>query len=58
MYNSNLLAKLTVLLRQILFKLAIAANAKVILMRISAEQVPSLHKVVPRYLKLVSCFKF
>ena len=58
MYNSNLLAKLTVLLRQILFKLAIAANAKVILMRISAEQVTFLHRVVPRYLKLVTSSNF
>ena len=47
----NLLAKLTVLHRQILFSLAIAAIAEAILMRTSAEQVPSLHRVAPRYLK-------
>ena len=41
----NLLAKLMVLLRQILVNLAIAAITEVILMRISAEQVPSLHRV-------------
>ena len=53
LYNLNLLAKLMVLHRQILFSLAIAAIAKAILMRISAAQVPSLHRVSPRYLKLV-----
>ena len=47
----NLLAKLMVLLRQILVNLAIAAITEVILMRISAEQVPSLHRVAARYLK-------
>ena len=47
----NLLAKLRVLHCQILFSLAIAAA---ILMRISAEQVPSLHRVAPSYLKLVT----
>ena len=36
-YNLNLLAKLMVLLCQILFTLAIAAIAEAILMRISAE---------------------
>ena len=44
--------KLMVLHRQILFSLAIADFAKAILMRTSAEQVPSLHRVAPRYLKL------
>ena len=52
-YNLNLLERLMVLLRQILFNLAIAAIAEAILMQISAEQVPSLHGVVPRYLKLI-----
>ena len=47
-----------VLHRQILFTLAIAAIAEEILMRISAEQVPSLHKVAPRYLKLVISSNF
>ena len=49
----NLLAKLIVLLRQILFNLAIAAMAPAMLMRISAEQVPSVQRVAPRYLQLV-----
>ena len=44
--------KLMVLHRQILFSLAIADFAEAILMRTSAEQVPSLHRVAPRYLKL------
>ena len=44
------------LLRQILFGLAIAAIAEAILMRITDdEQVPSLHKIACRYLKLVIC---
>ena len=50
----NLLAKLMVLHCQILFSLAIAAVAEAILMRTSAEHVPSLHRVAPRYLKLVT----
>ena len=41
----NLLAKQLVLHRQILFSMATAAIAEAILMRISAEQVPSLHRV-------------
>ena len=53
-YSLNLLAKLLVLHRQILFSLATAAIAEAILMRTSAEQVPSLHRVAPRYLKLVT----
>ena len=48
-----MLAKLMVLHRQILFSLAIAAIAEAILM-ISAEQMPSLHRVAPRYFKLVT----
>ena len=43
-----------VLLHQILFNLAIAAIAEIILMLTSAEQVSSLHRVAPRYLKLVT----
>ena len=42
------------LLRQILFDLAIAAIADAVLMRISAGQVLSLHTVALRYLKLVT----
>ena len=53
LHNFNLLAKLMVLLRQILFNLAVAAIAGANLMWISAEQGPSLNRVVPRYLKLV-----
>ena len=52
----NLLAKLIVLRRQIWFNLAIAAIAEAILMRTSAEQVPSLRWVAPRYLKLVASY--
>ena len=40
--------------RQRLFSLAIAVIAEAILMRTSAEHVPTLHKVTPRYLKLVT----
>ena len=49
--NLSLLRKLLALLLQILFNLAIA---KAVRMRISAEQVPRLHRVVLRYLKLVT----
>ena len=49
-YSLNLLAKLMVLHRQILFSLAIAAIAEEILMRTFAQQVPSVH----RYWKLVT----
>ena len=56
LYSLNLLAKLIVLHRQILFSLTIATIAEAILIRVSAEQVPSLHRVSPRYLKLVTCF--
>ena len=49
----NFLAKLMVLHRQILFSLAIAEAILT-----SAEQVPSLHRVVPRYLKLVTSSNF
>ena len=42
-----------VLHRQILFSLAIAEAILT-----SAEQVPSLHRVVPRYLKLVTSSNF
>ena len=49
LYSLNLLAKLMVLHRQILFSLAIAAIAEAILMRTSA-----LHRVAPRHLKQVT----
>ena len=58
LYKLNLLAKLMVLHRHILFNLAIAAIAGTILMQISTEQVPSLHRVAPRYLKLVLSSNF
>ena len=58
LYSLNLLAKLMALHRQILFSLAIAAIAEAILIRTSAEQVPSLHKVVPGYLNLVTSSNF
>ena len=38
--------------RQIQFSLAIAAISEAILMQTSAEQAPSVHRVVARYLKL------
>ena len=47
-------ARLIVLHHQIPLSLAIAAIAEATLMRISAEQVPSLHRVAPRFLKLVT----
>ena len=50
----NLLAKLMVLHRYILLSLATVALAETILMRTSAEQVPVLHTVAPRYLKLIT----
>ena len=52
------LAKLMVLQRQILLSLAIAVIAEVIRIWTSAEQVPFLHKVAPRYLKLVTSSNF
>ena len=45
----NLLAKLMALHRQILFSVAITAIAGAILMRTSAEQVQSLHRVAPSW---------
>ena len=58
LYSLNLPAKLMVLHRQMLFSLAIAAIAEASLMRTSAEQVSSLHRVAPRYLKLVTSSYF
>ena len=58
LHSFNLLAKLMVLHHQILFSLATAAIAEAILMQTSTEQVPSLHRVAPRYLKLVTSSKF
>ena len=54
LYGLNLFAMLMVLHHQTLFSFAIATIAEAILMRISAKQVPSLHRGVPRYLKLVT----
>ena len=47
-----------VLHRQILFGLAIAAVSEAILTRTSAEQVPTLHRVAPKHLELVTSFNF
>ena len=58
LYNLNLLAKLMVLHLQILFSLAIAAIAEAILMRTSAEQMLSLRRIAPSYLKQVTSSKF
>ena len=46
------------LLRQIWSNLANTAITETILMQISAEQVPSLHRVAPRYMKVVSFSDF
>ena len=54
----NLLAKLMVLHCLVLLSLAIAAVAEEIQMWTSAEQVPSLHRVDPRYLKLFTSSNF
>ena len=53
-----MLAKLMMLHRQILFSLAIAAIAEAIMMRISAEQVPYLYRVAPRYSKPITSSNF
>ena len=45
-----------VLHRQILFSLAIAAIAEAILMRFSAEQVPSLYRAAPSYSSIFRLF--
>ena len=58
LYNLILFAKMVVLHREILFSLAIAAIAEAILMQPSAKQVPSLHRIAPRYLKLVTSSNF
>ena len=58
LYNLTLLVKLRVLLRLGLINLAITAIAKVTLLRISAEQLPSLHGIAHRYLKLVTSCNF
>ena len=50
----NLLAKLMVLHRQVLFGLTLAVIAEAILMRNSAEPSPFLHRVLPKYLRLDS----
>ena len=47
-----------VLRYQILFSLAIAALAVAILRGTSAKQVPFLHRIAPRYLKLVTYSNF
>ena len=54
LYSLNLLAKLTVLHRQILCRLAISVIAEAILIRTSAKQMPFSHRVAHRYLKLVA----
>ena len=58
LYNLNLLAKLMVLHRRILFSLTIAAIAEAILMRTSAKQESSLHRVAPSYFKLITVSNF
>ena len=58
LYNLNILVKLRGLLYQILINLAIAGTAEAILIQISAEKVPSSHRVTPEYLKLVTTSNF
>ena len=58
LYSLNLLVKLMVLRCQILFSLVIVGIAEAILMQTSAEQVPSLHRVGPKYLKQVTSSNF
>ena len=53
-----MLVKLIALPCQILFNPAIAVIAETILMRISAEQMPSLHWAAPRRLKLITLSNF
>ena len=53
-----MLAKLTALHRQVLISLAIAAIAGAILMRTSAERMPSLRRVAHGYLELVTSSDF
>ena len=57
LYSLNLLARLVVYC-PILFSLAIVAITEAILMRTHAERVSSLHRVAPRYLKLVTSSNF
>ena len=47
-----------VLHRLILFSLAIAAIDEVSLLLTSAEEMPSLHRVAPKYLKMVTPSNF
>ena len=53
-----MVVKLVLLLLQILLSLAIAAMAVAILLRISAEQLPSLDRVAPKHLKLLTSSSF
>ena len=53
-----MLAKLTVLHRQILLSVDIAAIAEAILIQTFAEQVLSLHRAAPGFLKLVTSSNF
>ena len=58
LYSLNFLVKLMVLHHQILFSLATANVAEAILMRTSAEQVPSLQRAALKYLRLVTFSNF
>ena len=58
LYSIHSMATLMVLHRQVLLSLAIAAIAESILMRTSAEQMPSLHRAAQKYLKLVTSSNF
>ena len=49
LYNLNLFAQLLKLLPKILFNLANVDIAEAILMQISAEQMPPMHRGAPKY---------
>ena len=55
LYSLNLLVKLMVLHHWIQFSLAVG---EAILMQTSAKKVPFLHRVAPRYFKLVTSSSF
>ena len=49
LYNLNLFAQLLKLLPKILFNLANVDIAEAILMQISAEQMPTIHRGAPKF---------
>ena len=57
-HSLSLLATLMVLYRPIVISLVIAAIAEAVWIRTTAEQVPSLHRLAPSYLELVTSANF